>query len=48
LGTKKERITGYKGTGWLEIGGCGMVDPNVLKIVVSTLARYNSFAFGMG
>jgi phenylalanyl-tRNA synthetase alpha chain len=32
LGSKTEtdyRIT--KGTGWLEIGGCGMVDPNVLK-----------------
>jgi phenylalanyl-tRNA synthetase alpha chain len=38
MGPKTEtdyRIT--KGTGWLEIGGCGMVDPNVLKkIVVST------------
>jgi phenylalanyl-tRNA synthetase alpha chain len=27
------RIT--KGTGWLEIGGCGMVDPNVLKTAES-------------
>ena len=29
------RIT--KGTGWLEILGCGMVDPNVLETVESTL-----------
>jgi phenylalanyl-tRNA synthetase alpha chain len=38
LGSKTEtdyRIT--KGTGWLEIGGCGMVDPNVLKNCASTL-----------
>jgi phenylalanyl-tRNA synthetase alpha subunit len=38
LGFKTEtdyRIT--KGTGWLEIMGCGMVDPNVLKTVVSIL-----------
>ena len=40
------RIT--KGTGWLEIGGCGMVDPNVLKNCGIDTNEYNGFAFGMG
>jgi len=40
------RIT--KGTGWLEIGGCGMVDPNVLKNCNIDPVKYNGFAFGMG
>lgn len=40
------RIT--KGTGWLEIMGCGMVDPNVLKNCNIDPAKYNGFAFGMG
>jgi phenylalanyl-tRNA synthetase alpha chain len=40
------RIT--KGTGWLEIMGCGMVDPNVLKNCGINTAEYNGFAFGMG
>lgn len=40
------RIT--KGTGWLEIMGCGMVDPNVLKNVNIDPEIYNGFAFGMG
>lgn len=40
------RIT--KGTGWLEIGGCGMVDPNVLKNCDINSDEYNGFAFGMG
>jgi phenylalanyl-tRNA synthetase alpha chain len=40
------RIT--KGTGWLEIGGCGMVDPNVLKNCGIDADKYNGFAFGMG
>jgi phenylalanyl-tRNA synthetase alpha chain len=40
------RIT--KGTGWLEIMGCGMVDPNVLKNCGIDAAKYNGFAFGMG
>ncbi|MFY7729628.1 MAG: phenylalanine--tRNA ligase subunit alpha [Flavobacterium sp.] len=40
------RIT--KGTGWLEIMGCGMVDPNVLKNCGIDPAQYNGFAFGMG
>ncbi len=40
------RIT--KGTGWLEIGGCGMVDPAVLKNCGIDPDVYSGFAFGMG
>ncbi|MDV6169526.1 phenylalanine--tRNA ligase subunit alpha [Flavobacterium sp. DG1-102-2] len=40
------RIT--KGTGWLEIGGCGMVDPHVLTNCGIDATKYNGFAFGMG
>lgn len=40
------RIT--KGTGWLEIMGCGMVDPNVLKNCNIDPTEYSGFAFGMG
>jgi len=40
------RIT--KGTGWLEIMGCGMVDPTVLKNVNIDEDKYSGFAFGMG
>lgn len=34
--------------GWLEIGGCGMVHPNVLKHVNIDSERYLGFAFGLG
>jgi phenylalanyl-tRNA synthetase alpha chain len=37
-----------KGTGWLEVAGCGMVHPNVLKINKIDTDIYNGFAFGMG
>lgn len=37
-----------KGTGWLEIMGCGMVDPNVLENVKIDSETYSGFAFGMG
>ena len=37
-----------KGTGWLEIGGCGMVDPNVLENCKIDAAEYSGFAFGVG
>ncbi|MCC6599365.1 MAG: phenylalanine--tRNA ligase subunit alpha [Crocinitomicaceae bacterium] len=40
------RIT--KGTGWLEIMGCGMVDPNVLSASNINPDKYSGFAFGMG
>lgn len=37
-----------KGTGWVEIMGCGMVDPNVLKNCGIDPEKYSGFAFGMG
>ena len=37
-----------KGTGWLEIMGCGMVDPNVLDNCGIDSKVYSGFAFGMG
>lgn len=40
------RIT--KGTGWLEIMGCGMIDPNVLENVNINPKIYSGFAFGLG
>jgi phenylalanyl-tRNA synthetase alpha chain len=40
------RIT--KGTGWLEILGCGMVDPQVLENCGIDSQKYSGFAFGMG
>lgn len=49
LGTKSEsdyRLT--KGTGWLEILGCGMVDPNVLDNCKIDSTQYSGFAFGLG
>lgn len=49
LGTATEqtyRLT--KGTGWLEILGCGMVDPQVLENCGIDSIKYSGFAFGMG
>jgi phenylalanyl-tRNA synthetase alpha chain len=49
LGTETEkdyRLT--KGTGWLEILGCGMVDPQVLDNCGIDSKKYTGFAFGMG
>lgn len=37
-----------KYTGWLEILGCGMVDPNVLEAAGIDSKTYSGFAFGMG
>lgn len=37
-----------KGTGWLEILGCGMVDPQVLENCGIDSKKYSGFAFGMG
>jgi phenylalanyl-tRNA synthetase alpha chain len=37
-----------KYTGWLEILGCGMVDPNVLEACNIDSQKYTGFAFGMG
>ena len=41
-----DRIT--KGTGWLEIMGCGMTDPNVLTNCKIDPQKYSGFAFGIG
>ena len=37
-----------KGAGWLEMLGCGMVDPNVLEAVGYDASSLSGFAFGMG
>jgi phenylalanyl-tRNA synthetase alpha chain len=37
-----------KYSGWLEILGCGMVDPNVLESCGIDSNEYSGFAFGMG
>ncbi|MBF0310761.1 MAG: phenylalanine--tRNA ligase subunit alpha [Magnetococcales bacterium] len=37
-----------KGTGWIEVLGCGMIHPNVLRNVGIDRERYSGFAFGMG
>lgn len=37
-----------KDTGWLEVLGCGMIHPNVLKKVKYNLNKFSGFAFGLG
>ena len=37
-----------KHSGWVEIGGAGMLDPNVLKNAKIDSEEYSGFAFGMG
>jgi phenylalanyl-tRNA synthetase alpha chain len=37
-----------KNTGWLEVLGCGMVHPNVLKMAGIDSERYSGWAFGLG
>ncbi|QIB70086.1 phenylalanine--tRNA ligase subunit alpha [Aminipila butyrica] len=37
-----------KGSGWIEILGCGMVHPNVLQVGKLDTEKYTGFAFGMG
>ncbi len=37
-----------KQTGWLEVAGCGIVHPNVLRAVNIDSERYTGYAFGMG
>jgi len=46
IGTDTCRVC--KGTGYVEILGCGMVDPNVFAAVDYDAERYTGFAFGMG
>ena len=43
---ENRRLT--KGTGWLEVLGCGMVHPNVLESCGIDSEKYTGFAFGMG
>lgn len=43
---KNRKLT--KGTGWLEVLGCGMVDPNVLTNCGIDASIYSGFAFGIG
>ena len=45
---KGEGCNVCKYTGWVEIGGSGMVDPNVLKSCNIDPEEYTGFAFGMG
>lgn len=40
------RVCGH--SGWIEIGGCGMVDPNVFEAVQIDSEEYSGFAFGFG
>ena len=37
-----------KYAGWLEILGCGMIDPNVLKCAGHDPEKYSGYAFGIG
>ena len=37
-----------KNTGWVEVAGCGVVHPNVLRAVNIDTERYTGYAFGMG
>ena len=37
-----------KGSGWIELGGCGMVHPNVLRVVNIDPEEFSGFAFGFG
>ncbi|MAW65568.1 MAG: phenylalanine--tRNA ligase subunit alpha [Flavobacteriales bacterium] len=45
---EKEGCNVCKYTGWLEIMGCGMIDPNVLSNAGIDPEKYSGFAFGMG
>jgi len=45
---KSEGCPVCKHTGWVEILGCGMVDPNVLENCKIDSEKYTGFAFGMG
>ena len=49
LGTETEKARKLtKGTGWLEVLGCGMVDPNVLENCGIDSTKYSGYAFGIG
>ena len=48
LSCKGKGCTLCKESGWLEVAGCGMVDPKVLKNCHIDNEKYNGYAFGMG
>ena len=37
-----------KGTGWIEMGGCGMVHPNVLRLAGHDPEEFTGWAWGLG
>lgn len=45
---KKKGCSICKGTGWIEISGAGMVDPEVFRFVTIDSEVYTGYAFGMG
>ncbi|MBR3180973.1 phenylalanine--tRNA ligase subunit alpha [Candidatus Saccharibacteria bacterium] len=45
---EKPKSLGGKGDGWLEMGGCGMIHPNVLKTAGVDPEIYKGFAWGCG
>jgi len=45
---EKPKSLGGKGDGWLEMGGCGMIHPNVLKTAGIDPETYRGFAWGGG
>ena len=45
---EKDKIIIGEGDKWLEVLGCGMVHPNVLKNVKIDTKKYQGFAFGIG
>ena len=45
---EKDKIIIGEGDKWLEVLGCGMVHPNVLKNVKIDIKKYQGFAFGIG
>ena len=47
-GSDRGRCRVCKGTGWIEIGGAGMVDPEVFAAVGYDAEKYTGFAFGFG
>jgi phenylalanyl-tRNA synthetase alpha chain len=47
-GAAEENCPVCRGEGWIELGGCGMVDPNVLEAVGYDSERYTGYAFGLG
>ncbi len=48
LETRKSKCSVCKGKGWLEILGCGMIHPKVLKACGINSKKYKGLAFGMG